>query len=136
MASQIAIVYGADSKLMRRVYVCDTDEDLARAVVTVPGEAVHYMLADEYATHDAVTFRTALAEQVGVPKNDGRVAEVDATGKCVAVYSADPLIDKPVLGEFHTLELSKFAEVNDVKIAGKFEQKVAEAKEPRLSGID
>jgi len=136
VASQIAIVYGADSKLMRRVYVCDTDDELARAVVTVPGEAVHYMLADEYATHDAMTFRTALAEQVGAPKNDGRVVEVDATGKCVAVYSADPLIDKPVLGKFHTLELSKFAEINDVKVAGKFEPKVAQAEDPRIGGGD
>jgi len=121
---------------MRRVYVCDTDAELARAVVTVDGEAVHYMPTDEYATHDAVTFRAALAVQVGEPLNDGRVAEVDATGKCVAVYSADPLIDKPVMGKFHTLELSKFAEVNDVKVAGKFEPKAAQAVEPTVGGGD
>jgi hypothetical protein len=42
-ATNIAVVYGADSKVIRRVSASDTDAELERAVGPAPGEAVLMM---------------------------------------------------------------------------------------------
>lgn len=112
----VAVIYGADSKVPRVVIGSDTQAELDAAVSVSDGEAVEYFPdSDARTTADLPALLAELAKRIGEPKHSGRVVEIDGSGAVVALYAADPLIDKPRLDARNTLEVHDKAEVGDIK---------------------
>ncbi len=112
----VAVIYGADSKVPRVVIGSDTQAELDAAVSISEGEEVEYFPdADVRTTADLPELLAELAKRIGEPKHSGRVIEVDESGAVVALYAADPLIDKPKLDARNKLEVHDNAEVGDIK---------------------
>lgn len=117
-----AIIYGADSRVPRVVIASDTQAELDAALIVSEGEAVEYFPEAQARTSTELpALLAALAQRIGEPKHPGRVAEVDEAGAVVALYAADPQIDKPIFGARNTLALtSEKVEVGDFKVADKY----------------
>ncbi len=125
----VAVVYAAGSRIIRRVIVSDGD---VRAEL-VDGEAVMEIPEKTYRAASAEGVAAYVAERIGPPLHDGRCVEVDKQGEVVAVYLADPVIDKPRYSLEHSIEVSKTAEVGQVKDArGQF---VAKADLVGVEGV-
>lgn len=117
----VTVVYAVGSRTIRRVIVSDKAVDVS----VVAGEAVLDVPFDAYDKFNPDAFHAFVAKEIGAPTQETRCVEVDAVGRVVAIFSADPEIDKPITGMFNTLEIQKSAKVGDVKDAnGKFPDKV------------
>lgn len=114
----VAVVYASGSKTIRRIIVSD-DDAVAKATL-VPGEAVIEVPFDIYNKSNDADLRAYLAKAIGEPKQDTRCVEIDASGAVVAVYAADPEIDKPLLNASNVIELHADAVVGDQKVGGVF----------------
>lgn len=124
MATKIAIIYGQQSKVIRRVLVCDTDKELEAVSKTIPGESLMLLDRTEYDQLDGLQLKLRVAQDIGNPIED-RVVEIDSNGKVIGVYKADPLIDKPIFHKDNILEYHKDAIVGDQKVNGSFPTKPA-----------
>jgi hypothetical protein len=113
----VALVYGSVAKHLRRVYVADTLQALARAVVLQQGEDRILLTDAAYAKLDAPGLHAYLATQVGVPVGSGRAVELDATNTVVAAYQADPEVDRPIRAALNTLLAHDEADIGDQRDA-------------------
>lgn len=129
----VTVVYAEGSKQIRRIIVSDVEVSPA----LVPGEAALDVPFKTYSEADHGQFAAYVESQIGAPTKDVRCVEVDLSGKVVAVYAADPDLDRPVLDQRHTLELHKDADIGDVKgHDGKFPRKVALSSTDFAPGAD
>lgn len=131
----VTVVYAIGSRQIRRVIVSDADVEPAM----VDGEAALTVPFKEYVLLNADEVRQYVEAQIGPPIKDTRCVEVDRSGKVVAVYAADPDIDRPVFDARNTLELHKDAAVGEVKgHDGKFPVRPAIADDvtrPPVAGV-
>lgn len=117
----VAVVYAVVSKTIRRIVVSD-ENDLH--VALVQGEALLEVPFKWYSQSNAQDLHDYVSSVIGPPEHDCRCVEVDKSGKVVAVYAADPAIDKPLYSPEFTVELSKDATIGDIKGGdGKFPPK-------------
>lgn len=127
----VAVVYAAGSRIIRRVIV--SDGDALKHAALVDGEAALEIPEKTYREASAEDVAAYVAERIGPPLHDGRCVEVDKQGEVVAVYLADPVIDKPRYSLEHSIEVSKTAEIGQVKDArGQF---VAKADLVGVEGV-
>ena len=87
-ASNIAVVYGANSKIIRAIHVSDTDAELA-LIKAAPGEGLLLLPFKDYSLANAEQVAAMVAQKIGLPLHDGIVAEVDSQGKVVRVIMGD-----------------------------------------------
>jgi hypothetical protein len=90
VATQPAVVYATQSKILRRMVIPDDDAQLERRAVP-PGEGVLRMQLDR--PHDESSCRAAIAAATGVVPPSGRCCAVDESGAVIAVCNADPALD-------------------------------------------
>ena len=90
IATQLAVFYATESKILRRIVIPDDDAQLERLVVP-PGESVLRMQLDR--PHDEVSCRAEIAAAMGVAPPSGRCCVVDERGIVIAVCNADPALD-------------------------------------------
>lgn len=91
--------------------------DKNRPPAMVDGESSLEIPFDEYSPMNAADVHQYVEDAIGPPTKETRCVEVDESGKVVAVYAADPDIDKPLFGSKNTIELHMDAVVNDTKDA-------------------
>lgn len=110
----MAVVYATESRVIRRVIIADTDEELQRATSggIAAGEALLLVPSAEAPGPGAL--RTAVEQRIGAPTQSDRVVERDATGKVVAVWRGDPSLDSPRAGNF--CELHDKADIGDIRL--------------------
>jgi hypothetical protein len=90
VATQLAVFYATESKILRRMVIPDDDAQLER--LTVPaGESVLRMPLDR--PHDEASCRAAIAAATGVAPPSGRCCVVDESEIVIAVCNADPALD-------------------------------------------
>jgi hypothetical protein len=90
VATQLAVFYATESKILRRLVIPDDDARLERLVVP-PGESVLRMPLDR--PHDEASCPAAIAVATGVAPPSGRCCVVDGSGLVIAVCNADPALD-------------------------------------------
>jgi hypothetical protein len=90
VATQLAVFYATQSKILRRVVIPDHDAQLEGLAVP-PGESVLWMQLDR--PHDEGSCRAAIATATGVVPPSGRCCVVDERGVVIAVCNADPALD-------------------------------------------
>lgn len=90
VATQLAVFYATESKILRRMVIPDDDAQLDRLAVP-PGESVLRMQLDR--PHDEASCRAAIAAATGIVPPSGRCCVVDESGVVVAVCNADPVLD-------------------------------------------
>lgn len=123
---RVFVVVAEGSKTLRRII--RTDGDPAKVVTTHAGERViETQLAEYDHLRDANALAAWLAEKIGPPLHDCRCVEINAEGLVVGVHQADPVLDKPVFGEAHTLELHATARVGERKVNGSFPARAGES---------
>lgn len=89
-ATQFAVVYGAASKVIRRIVHPDDDNYLAKVQANLAsGEAVLVLLAADNPTKTVA----ALQSKIGTPTHSGICAKIDGQGKVVNLIKADPQVD-------------------------------------------
>lgn len=107
------VVYGLQSKIIRQIIVSDEIDSLSApdkcGVLEVP--------FDSYSQFNANKLSEYVVQQIGEPLHDGRCVEVGQDGKVLAVYNADPLIDKPILGRTNQIIPHEIAGIGDIKQA-------------------
>lgn len=119
-ATKVVVVYATVSKILRRIVLADSDDELVGAVALMPGESSYPMdIADYVACSSAVEFHAEMARRVGEPEH-GRCVEVDMDGRVVGAFYGDPELDGPTLHRSHSVESHKTAEVGDVKYGEDF----------------
>lgn len=118
-AANVAVIYGANSKLVLRIIIADDERQYQALTVLKSGEALLAIPMDEFTLlrgADAVMAR--VAREIGEPLHNGRCAVVDDTGRCVAVITADPDVYRG--DPRYTLEVNQSAAVGEVKVNGVF----------------
>lgn len=118
-ASRIAVIYGAQSRLIHMVVRADTDAELARAIAGMPiaeSQAVLELAANAVAGMDAAQFRAHVAAQIGEPLTDGRAVAIDATGVVRAAVAADLLSFPDARLGGLPLEAHPWAQPGDMRI--------------------
>ena len=90
VATQLAVFYATQSKILRRIVIPDNDAQL-KLLAVAPGESVLWMQLDR--PHDKASCRAAVAAATGVVPPSGRCCVVDERGVVIAVCNADPALD-------------------------------------------
>jgi hypothetical protein len=90
VATQLAVFYATQSKILRHMVIPDDDAQLERLAVP-PGESVLRMQLDR--PHDEASCRAAIAAATGVVPPSGRCCVVDESRVVIAVCNADPALD-------------------------------------------
>jgi hypothetical protein len=89
-ATQLAVFFATDSKILRRKVIPDEDGQLDVLRVP-PGESV--LLLSLAVPHDDASCRAAIAAATGVRPPSGRCCIVDDAGDIIDVCNADPALD-------------------------------------------
>jgi hypothetical protein len=118
-ATQLAVFFATESKILRRKIIPDDDTQLA-ALRAPPGESLILLpLAKPY---DDAACRAAICEATGLRAPSGRCCVVDDTGTVIGVCNADPAIDKFAQGQ---LVASDNAGLDDRYVAKMFLRRYA-----------
>lgn len=115
--SNVTVIYAQGTKVIRRINV--SDDDVPRAIAG-PGETALAVPFDTYSQSNDAQLRAYVASKIGAAGPD-RCVEVDAKGRVVAIYHADPVLDRP-FSSGNVMELHALANVGNVRInnAGEF----------------
>jgi hypothetical protein len=95
-ATQLAVFYATESKILRRKVIPDDDEQLRQLHVPA-GESVLWIPLDR--PFDDASCRAAIAGATGMVPPSGRCCVVDAAGRVVAICNADPVLDVDPRGQ-------------------------------------
>jgi hypothetical protein len=96
VATQLAVFYATDSKILRRKVVPDHDAQFA-GLNTLPGESMILLsLAEPY---DDEACRAAIAAATGARIPSGRCCVIDDAGNVIGVCNADPALDEHLQGK-------------------------------------
>lgn len=113
--SNVHIIYALSTKVVRRIIV--TDDPIPLSVVI--GEAVLDTPFETYSDLNNQEVMEYVAAAIGSPTNSGRCVEITPDGEVVRIYSADPVIDKPI-DTNNSIELNEYAQLGDKKVDGTF----------------
>jgi hypothetical protein len=96
-ATQLAVIYATESKILPRELIPDDDEQL-RILAVPAGESVFRMWLDR--TYDGASCRVAIASVTGVEPSSRRCCIVGEAGHVIGVCNADPALDVHPQGQF------------------------------------
>ena len=116
VATQLAVFYATESKILRRKVIPDDDAQLDSLAIP-SGESMLRMRLDR--PHDDASCRAAIAAATGVIPPSGRCCVVDERGVVIARCNADPALDAHPQGR---LVASADAEPGDRHAGGVFRQ--------------
>ena len=114
VATQLAVFYATESKVLRRKVIPNDDMAVAQ-LRAEPGESV--LLLPLTRPYDDAACRGAIAEATGCEPPSGRCCVVDKSGNVVAVFNADPALDLHPQGQ---LVAEENAVPGDIYISGVF----------------
>jgi hypothetical protein len=119
IATQLAVFFATDSKILRRKLVPDDDAQL-EGLIAPHGESMILLpLAGPY---DDAFCRAAIAAATGVTPLSGRCCVVGKSGEVIGVCNADPGLDVHSEGQLVT---SENAELGDRYVGGVFLRRYA-----------
>jgi hypothetical protein len=90
IATQLAVFFAADSKILRRKLIPDDDAQLEGLTAPHGERMILLPLARSY---DDASCRAAIAAATGVTPPTGRCCVVDTSGEVIGVCNADPARD-------------------------------------------
>jgi hypothetical protein len=122
-ATQLAVFYATESKILRRKVIPDDDAQL-EVLSTTPGESM--LLLPLSRPYDDASCRAAIAAATGVAPPSGRCCVVDESGNIIGVCNADPALDSHPRGK---IVASECARPGDRYISGAFLRQYAGAAE-------
>lgn len=114
VATQLAVFYATQSKILRRKVVPDDDTQL-EGLTSLFGESMLLMRLDR--PYDDVSCRAAIAAATGVSPPSGRCCVLNESGEVIGICNADPALDIHPLGR---LVASDSAETGDRYVGGVF----------------
>ena len=113
-ATQLAVFYATDSKILRRK-VIPSDQAQVEVLSAAPGESM--LLLPLVRPYDDASCRAAIAAATGVTPPSGRCCIVDESGDIIDVCNADPTLDLHPRGK---IVASESAGPGDRYIGGAF----------------
>jgi hypothetical protein len=90
IATQLAVFFAADSKILRRKLIPDNDAQLEGLTASHGESMILLPLARPY---DDASCRAAIAAATGITPPTGRCCIVDTSGEVIGVCNADPALD-------------------------------------------
>lgn len=90
-ATQIGIVYGVASGIIRRWIVPDRDTDLKDKHPVAPGETMQ--IVDRATVKSSADIEAAVAKAIGRQPPSPRCAVINAKGEVIDIKMADPALD-------------------------------------------
>jgi len=117
---RVFAVYGLHSRLIRYVAVSDelqsTSPPAGCGVIEID-YADYARSGNTFDAHGPLNGYRLIERKIGQPRHSGRCVEVTPEGFVVAVYQADPLLDRPV-NQRHTLHQHDTANLGHRKGVG------------------
>jgi hypothetical protein len=121
-ATQLAVFYATNSKILRRK-VIPNDEAQLEVLSAAPGESM--LLLPLARPYDDASCRAAIASATGVTPPSGRCCIVNESGDIIDVCNADPALDSDPRGK---IVASEYAGPGDRYIGGAFLRRGAEVR--------
>jgi hypothetical protein len=120
-ATQLAVFYATDSKILRRKIIPD-DEAQLELLSAAPGESM--LLVPLARPFDDASCRAAIEAATGIAPPSGRCCIVDESGDIIEVCNADPALDSHPRGK---IVASECARPGDRYVGGAFLRRYAAA---------